>query len=89
MWLSLLFFHTVYSMRRLAEPKYLRELLNAQRLYAVCQPCRRRVLLDVRQLERRFGELVTLNAIRARVRCTRCGRRTTTVRIEVESRDRH
>jgi hypothetical protein len=44
----------------------------------------RRVLLDAGKLERRFGELVTVNAIRARVRCKGCGKRTKAVRIEVE-----
>jgi hypothetical protein len=75
-------------MPRLAEPKYLREMLNAQRLIACCDHCRRRVALDVGQLERRLGQLVTLNAIRARVRCTRCGKRTQNVRVEVEDRRR-
>ena len=71
-------------MRQLFEPKYVRELANAQQVYAICEPCRRRVLLDPRQLERRFGELVTLNDIRARVRCTQCGQRTRALRVEVQ-----
>jgi ribosomal protein L37E len=73
-------------MRQFFEPKYVRELANAQRLVAVCEPCGRRALLSPRALERRFGELVTLNDIRARVRCTRCGKRTKAVRVEVEDR---
>ncbi len=75
-------------MRHLFEPKYVRELANAQKLVAICEPCGRRVLLDARQLEHRFGALVTLNDIRARLRCTRCGKRTHALRVEVEERRR-
>ena len=75
-------------MRKFGEPKHVCDLVNAQLLYAVCEPCRRQTLLDPRELVRRFGELVTLNEIRARVRCKRCWKRTGTVRVEVEERRR-
>lgn len=74
--------------RQLHEPKHVADLANAQLLIALCRRCKRQAPLDPRQLVRRFGELVTLNEVRARVRCTRCGERTRVVRVEVEERRR-
>ena len=64
-----------YSMTTLAD------LATHFELFAVCGHCRRMVRFDVRQLVDVLGGDCTTDAVRARVRCRRCGRRTHDIRI--------
>jgi hypothetical protein len=64
-----------YSMTTLAD------LATHFELFAVCGPCRRMVRFDVRQLADTLGGDCTTDAVRARVRCRTCGRRTNDIRI--------
>jgi hypothetical protein len=43
-------------------------------------------VLDVNKLEQRFGPFFTLDEVRARVRCTKCRRRTNELRLVSERR---
>jgi hypothetical protein len=59
----------------------LADLATHFELFAVCGPCRRMVRFDVRQLADTLGGDCTMDAVRARVRCRTCGRRTNDIRI--------
>ena len=72
--------------RRTPDPKFLADLVRGHRLYANCPKCKRTKLLDVDSLERRFGPFFTLDEVRQRVRCTKCRKRTQTLRLLVERR---
>jgi hypothetical protein len=54
-------------------PKKLGDLARAQRVYAICEPCRRSEQLNVRALIARFGEKVPLAWFRRMLRCRTCG----------------
>jgi hypothetical protein len=68
------------------EPKFLADIGRGHRLYGHCSACGRTKLLDVNALERRFGPYCTIDEIRKRVCCTRCKRRTQTLRLVVDRR---
>src|SRR6185503_5091705 len=72
--------------RRTPDPKFLADLVRGHRLYANCPKCKRTKLLDVDKIERRFGPFFTLDEVRQRVRCTKCRKRTQTLRLLVERR---
>jgi bacterioferritin-associated ferredoxin len=59
----------------------LADLHYTQRVYASCGPCQRAVALDVRQLIERHGPLLTIDEVRRRIKCARCGKRTHDIRI--------
>jgi hypothetical protein len=59
----------------------LAELATHFELFAVCGPCRRMARFDVRRLIDTLGGDCTTDAVRARVRCRTCGRRTNDIRI--------
>jgi hypothetical protein len=68
------------------EPKFLADLGRGHRLYGHCADCKRTKVLDVNKLEQRFGPFFTIDDVRARVRCTKCRRRTQQLRLVVERR---
>ena len=68
------------------EPKFLADLTRGHRLYGHCAKCGRTKVLDVNQLEQRFGPFFTLDEVRARVRCTKCKRRTNELRLVSDRR---
>jgi hypothetical protein len=68
------------------EPKFLADLGRGHRLYGHCPQCKRTKVLDVGDLERRFGPFFTLDEVRQRVRCTQCRRRTQTLRLIADRR---
>jgi len=68
------------------EPKFLADLTRGHRLYGHCPKCGRTKVLDVNKLEQRFGPFFTLDEVRARVRCTKCRRRTNELRLVSERR---
>jgi transcription elongation factor Elf1 len=59
----------------------LADLKYTQKLYAHCGPCGRSVPLDVTRLIERYGPTLTVQTLRKRITCSRCGRRTSDVRI--------
>jgi len=62
------------------------DLTRGHRLYGHCAKCGRTKVLDVNQLEQRFGPFFTLDEVRARVRCTKCKRRTNELRLVSDRR---
>ena len=68
------------------EPKFLADLTRGHRLYGHCAKCGRTKMLDVNKLEQRFGPFFTLDEVRARVRCTKCKRRTNELRLVSDRR---
>ncbi len=63
------------------QPKNLGELKGSIRVYAVCEPCKRSEILNVRDLIRRYGAQVPISWFKRMLRCTRCGRRSATLKI--------
>lgn len=59
----------------------LADLAGHFELYAVCIRCKRMVRLDTHQLIQRVGGTCTIEAVRDRVRCRACGRRTQDIRL--------
>jgi hypothetical protein len=56
-------------------------LLLTYRLFAGCPSCRRAAELDLPMLVKRFGADAPIEAVRERVRCRACGKRTNDVRV--------
>lgn len=57
--------------------RYISDLLEfGHSLWASCPACRRSVQLDIRAVIARVGPMLTINELRERVRCTRCGQHT-------------
>jgi hypothetical protein len=69
-----------------AQPKFLADLGRGHRLYANCPTCKRTKLLEVDKLAQRFGPFFTLDEVRVCVRCTKCRKRTQTLRLLAERR---
>ncbi len=59
----------------------LKDLASHFELYAVCGACRRMARIDLHRLAAELGGEVELDAIRSRVRCRACRRRTHDIRI--------
>lgn len=53
-------------------------------IFAFCGECRRDAKLDVQRLIARHGAALSINVLRQRVTCRRCGQRTRTLRIVCE-----
>ncbi len=51
------------------------DLARNARLMAICESCRRAQMLDLTALLRSYGLRLKLDALRRRLRCTRCGGR--------------
>ena len=56
------------------------------RLYGTCNHCRRSMALNVENVMRRHGPMLTIEELRKRLRCHRCGRNGD-VRIVMNSHD--
>jgi hypothetical protein len=56
------------------------------RLYGTCNYCRRSMALDLRHVMRRYGPMLTIEELRGRLRCHRCGR-AGDVRVVLNSHD--
>jgi hypothetical protein len=59
----------------------LSELASHFELFAVCIDCRRMVRVDLNELLQRLPGGMTIEAVRRRLRCRACGRRTGDIRI--------
>jgi len=57
------------------------QLQSAFQLYAVCDPCRRIVEVDISALIEREGEHCRIDVVRQRLRCRGCQARTGAIRI--------
>lgn len=62
-------------MRRRLSITTLAELSLAHSLYGACDQCRHINALDAGLLRRQFGLAATLDDVRHRLKCTRCGAR--------------
>ena len=57
------------------------ELASNFELYGLCTMCKRMPQLNIAQLIRVFGAQTSINDIRKRLVCNRCGRRTENIRV--------
>jgi hypothetical protein len=57
------------------------DLGTRQVVVAFCEPCDRFSTLNTRSLIARFGPRLTLDELKARLCCARCGKRSRTIRI--------
>jgi hypothetical protein len=55
--------------------RMLGDLGERERLYAYCNVCRHSGRLDLVALRKRYGAQLSLNSLRGRLRCSRCGAR--------------
>ena len=62
-------------------PTTLADLLDAFELFAVCTSCHKTEQLNLQVLCDQRGRGYSIEAVRQRVRCTDCGRRTQDIRI--------
>jgi hypothetical protein len=53
------------------------DLGERDQLYAQCSACRHSARLDLAALRDRYGPQLALKSLRARLRCSRCGARST------------
>jgi hypothetical protein len=63
------------------------DLTESFRVYALCVPCGRMEPLDLDALVTGQGRLLTVDDVRARVRCRICRRRTHDIRIVYVGRE--
>ena len=56
------------------------------KVYGTCSHCVRSMALDLPNVMRRYGPMLTIEELRGRLRCHRCGR-TGDVRIVLNSHD--
>jgi len=57
------------------------ELASSFELYGLCTQCQRMPQLDIAQLIEVFGSQTSVDSIRQRLVCNRCGRRTKNIRV--------
>lgn len=57
------------------------DLIENFRVYALCVPCERMEALDLDAVAARAGRELTVEDLRARVRCSDCRQRTRDIRI--------
>jgi hypothetical protein len=58
-----------------ADRWYLADLGPGHTLVASCPSCKHKATLDVLALEKKLGPFETIEQVRRRVRCSRCGKR--------------
>ncbi len=59
----------------------LQQLVQAFRLYAVCEPCQRVKCVDLPALIEHEGGDYPIDRVRMRLKCTECGQRSQALRI--------
>lgn len=57
------------------------DLRETFHLYAVCSDCRRVVALDICELVKKYGPMMAVRDIKARLTCGQCGKRTRDIRF--------